>query len=152
VRAVGVHLDKQRRALVQPDPECILISAPDAELALAMQDTDPAVATSELVRELPCPVGRRVIHNEHVVTEVPDAGDDPFQVLPLVEGGQHDENFSRRRLALREPATAAHTLNLSLMTCFSMSSELRTAFTFVGEELRQTTGTSAILTPCLRAR
>ncbi len=117
-----------------------------------MQDANPVVRICELVRELPGPIGRCVIHNEHVVAEVPDARDNPFQVLPLVEGWQHDQHFGRRRLALREPATAAHTPNLSLMTCFSMSSELRTAFTFVGAELRQTTGTSVILTPCLRAR
>src|SRR2546428_13050703 len=51
-----------------------------------------------------------------------------------------------------ELAPIHHRRNRIRMTCFSMSSELLMGLTLVSAELRQTTGTSAIFTPCLRAR
>src|ERR1700694_1229330 len=80
------------------------------------------------------------------------AGDDPFQVLAFVEGRQHDEDLGRGSLSLRDPGLLVQLRNLILKTCLNMSSELLIGLTFVGAELRQTTGTSAILTPCLLAR
>src|SRR5207244_2050250 len=80
------------------------------------------------------------------------ARDHARQVLLLVECREHDQDFARRRAPFRQPALRAHPRNLSLTRCLSMSTELRIGLTLVGAELRHTTGTSAIFTPCFRAR
>src|SRR5205814_10174297 len=93
----------------------------------------------------------RVAHAQDVVPEVTHAGHDALEVVFLVEGRKHHENFSELRLPLGEPALDADPRSLTRSTCFSMSRELSTGLTLVGAELRHVTGTSAIFTPRLRA-
>ena len=97
-------------------------------------------------------IARGIVHDQHVVAVMPNSGNHPLEVLALVEGRQHDQHLGGRRLALGEVPFRLHPRSRSRMTCFSMSTELRTGLTLVGAELRQTTGTSAIFTPCFRAR
>src|SRR5207302_9195602 len=49
VRAISVHLHKQGCPLGEPNTERIFIRAPDAELALPVEDADPTVAIGQLV-------------------------------------------------------------------------------------------------------
>ena len=57
VRAIGVHLHKQGSSFGKPDPERIFIRAPDAELALPVQDTHSVIARGQLISNLAGSVG-----------------------------------------------------------------------------------------------
>src|SRR5258708_2723871 len=152
VRPVRIHLHEQRRTLGEPDPKCILIRAAEAKLARPVQHSNAGVGGGKTVGDLPGPIGRPVVDDEHVVPEVPHPGDDLLEVLALVIGGQDDDDLGWRLLALGDGRVAAHAPTLILRTCLNMSSELLIGLTLVGAELRQTTGTSAILTPRFLAR
>src|SRR5205814_3472975 len=152
MRPIGVHLDEKLRAFGQSDAKCIFIRAADPELAIAMQHPYPAVRGCEAVREVPRAVRRGIVDDKDVVTQMPDARDDLRQVFLLVERRQDHQHLSWRGSPLGEIALLFHPRKRILITCLSMSSELLIGLTLVGEELRQTTGTSAIFTPCLRAR
>src|SRR2546421_174577 len=86
------------------------------------------------------------------IANPPHPRDDLRQVFRLVERRQDHQHLSWRGSPLGEIALLCHPRKRILITCLSMSSELLIGLTLVGEELRQTTGTSAIFTPCLRAR
>src|SRR5256886_17712645 len=152
MRTVGVHLDEQPRAFSQPDPKCIFIRASDPELALPVQHPDAAVGGRKTVCDLARSVRGSVVDDQDVVAEVTYPGDNALDVLLLVERRQHHEDLGRGGAAFGEIAPIRHRRNRIRMTCFSMSIELLTGLTLVSAEFRQTTGTSAILTPCLRAR
>ena len=117
-----------------------------------MKNANPGVVRGQPVGDVTGPIRRRIVHHEDVVAQVSNPDDDALEVLLLIEGRQDDEDLGGRSLPLSEPAVDLHPRNRSRMTCLSMSSELRPGLTFVGAELRHTTGTSAIFTPCLRAR
>src|SRR5207302_9412193 len=116
-----------------------------------MQHANPRVTRRDLVGKLARAVGRSVVDDEYVVTEVPDADDDLLEVLTFVVGRQDSEHLRWCGLAFGEVAGRAHFWNRILSTCQNMSAELRIALTLVGAELRHITGTSAIRTPCLLA-
>jgi hypothetical protein len=116
VGSVGVHLHEQGRAFGQPDAKRIYIRAADPELAFAMQHSHARVVKGQPVGDLTGAVRRGVVDHEHVMTQVADARDDPFEVLLLVEGRQDDEHLRRRGPALCEPPSGLHLRNLSRMT------------------------------------
>ena len=117
-----------------------------------MQHPHAAVGGRKTVCDLACAVGGSIVDDQDVVAEVTHPGDNALHIVLLVERRQHHEDIGRGGAAFGELAPIHHRRNRIRMTCFSMSSELLMGLTLVSAELRQTTGTSAIFTPCLRAR
>ena len=140
MRPVGVHLDHELGAVFQPHSERVLIGTPEPQLARTMQDSHRAIGTSKAIGQIAGAVRRCVVDDEDVVPELADTRNDALQVLNLVVGGQNHQN------------PIGHFPNRTLRTWRNMSSELRTALTLVGAELRHTTGTSAMRIPFFLAR
>ena len=105
-----------------------------------MQDSHRAIGTSQAIGQIAGAIRRCVVDDEDVVPELADTRNDTLQVLNLVVGGQNHQN------------PIGHFRNRTLRTWRNMSSELRTALTLVGAELRHTTGTSAMRIPFFLAR
>ncbi len=98
VRAVGVHLDDDLVLAGQRVPEAVEVGGAEAVLAGAVQDADPLVGGGEGVGELAGAVGAGVVDDEDV--GVGQRGVQPrdggTEVLPLVVGGNHDQDRARR--------------------------------------------------------
>jgi hypothetical protein len=93
VAEVGVHLDDGHGPRLVEDPlEPVAIRDPQALLGPAVEDLDLRVRRGEGVRHLPGAVGRIVVNDQDVSFGKgrEHRGDDLGQILPLVEGGDHD--------------------------------------------------------------
>src|SRR5438270_1286133 len=153
MRSVRVHLYEQLRPVFQTDPESVLVSAAQPELAGTVQHPHAGIRRGQPVGDLARSVGRAVVDDHHVVAELAHRAHDTLDVLTLVVRRQNHENLGRRRVARRDAhLLGAYLRNRTLTRSLNMSTEWRMAATLVGAECRQTTGTSAIRAPRFLAR
>jgi hypothetical protein len=91
MRAVRVHLYDGVVALIQSRLEARDVRGSKARLGWTVEHMDVLVRGSELVGDIPGPVGAVVIDDEHVRagSRGPQAGRDGTYVFPFVIGGNY---------------------------------------------------------------
>ena len=102
MRTVGIHLDEDVVAALEPPGEAGEVGLAEPLLARAMQDVDVVVMGSEVVGKIARAIRRVVVGDEHmrIGDRQPQSLDDSGEALRFVVRRNDDEDASGHRSSL----------------------------------------------------